>query len=262
MSSLLWGAALHKAFPSQENRYRPSGIAKCARQQAALVNGIEPSDASYEWIWQAELGRAGQEIALKAFPFLGFEVKQTVPVDGPLPGEMDAIIEVLPTNIFGIEPGPALCDVKLRNTFAYNHVLQGYDLLSEDKEMATQMNTYMGQAGLNRCLILLFPFDTSACRNDQRFMKKEMVRHNYRIRVLAIDFLPSLYTLTLDRHNILKEHGLAVAPEFNPNDGKFPCVYTDGGCPVRTWCQLSGPGGIEVPAIPDYGMRIIEYEVA
>lgn len=259
--SLLFGEALHRAYPLQEPHYRPSGIANCGRKQAAGVHNIARTNTRYEGIWQMELGRAGQDIGLRAFPHLGFEVVESVKIEGPLPGEGDAHIIAKPNNMLQLDEGDWLGEVKLRNTYAYNHVWLGQDLLAEgNQDAGVQVNTYMGMRGIHRAVILLFPFDSSAVRNDWRFMKGEHPQDEY-IRVFTTVFNPELYVTTLQRLAVLEESGLEVAPEFNPvdpKDARFPCGY----CDWLNWCVKQGPGGVKLPEVPKYGMPLKELHFA
>ena len=267
--AILWSEALHRTYPPQAPHYRPSGIASCGLKQAAGVGGIKPTNTEYSGIWQMELGRAGQSIALQAFPYLGFYLKETIKLDdGPIPGEADFIVNVLPHNVLGIPVGEYIGEVKLRNTFAYNHVWMTDDMMSPVQvtknivsDLASegvQVNTYMGMRGLSRALILLLPFDSSSVRNDMRFSKGSEINHDPYIRVFTTDFNPEVYLITLQRKEVLEKYGTKVAPEYDPNAGQFPCTY----CDWMDWCRSRGPAGEEMPQYPKYGMPLVEWSVA
>jgi hypothetical protein len=251
--SLLWKSALRKAYPQQEARYRPSGIGKCGLQQAAEVEGIEQT-RPFDNIWPAELGRAGQDIVLSALPFIGFEVDESVKIEGPLPGEADAVAVVQEKNILGWDNGSRiLVEVKLRNSYAYNHIWEpNGDLMDFDPITGMQGIMYMGQYGLKECLLLLLPFDIAAVRNDQRFSSKAY-SVNQNVRFITFEFNPELYTLGLERLAHLKKYGIKTAPEY---DGHvtFPCNY----CSVQEWCQMY-KGGVEaMPELPGWGLPTTE----
>lgn len=255
--STLWHAAMHKAYPYQTSRLRPSGIANCALQQAAGVAEIPRTNEDYATTWQAELGRAGQEVALTAFPHLGFEVTATVNVEGMLPGEMDAILRAKPHNLCRLPEDTLLVgDVKLRNCYAYCHIWsKSMDLLEIDQGVATQMNTYMGESHVSKAMIILLPFDTAAVRNELRWNAKRVPNPdlNPYLRLLVVDFNPGLFALTAKRKAEIQMYGVDVAPEYDPRDGKFPCTY----CDWLDWCSKRG-GGVEVTQLPSSGMPITE----
>jgi hypothetical protein len=262
--SLLWAGALHKAYPEQVAHYRPSGLGSCGRKQAAGVEGVPQSDPDWKSIWQMELGRAGQDIALKALPYLGFEIEESILVEGEVNGEADYELRAKANNVFSWPVDEVVIgDVKMRNTYAYNHVWMGEDLLTENPEIATQINYYAGTRGRKKIMILLLPYDSASVRNDQRFSKGRAKECNPYVRVFTCDFNPELYVNTLERLAILQTHGVDVNPEYDPTQGKFPCAWANGSCGWYQWCLSKGPGGkISLPAVPASGMILKEWELA
>lgn len=266
--SIIWGEALHRAFGYQEPHIRPSGVANCARQQVGLVSGVR-TNHNHLNIWPAEMGRAGQAIAMKALCSLpGLKlVREDFKIDGHTPGEGDAEIEVSSSNILGIEAGLYLGECKVRSTYVYNHIwLTDEDGLIDlmagvDKNTGSQINLYMGQLGRKKTILLLLPQDSASVRND--FRRK--YQGNDYIRVFIFEFNPLLYTIQTQRIAALNEavqdvkagkmDAANVLPEFDPTQGKFPCTWASGQCNVYDWCLSHGPGGlIEVPELPEYGM--------
>ena len=258
--SLIWGEALRKVYPEQEPRYRPSGIGKCGLQQAGMVSGVKSQNQDWTAIWQWELGRAGQDIILNAFPGLGFRTigVSNLVEDGPLPGEDDYECEALPGNILDIPAGTLiLADVKVRAMYAYVYIWGSKgDLMAENPDIGMQMVMYMGQRGYKKGMIILAPFDSSAVRNEIRFKKNAPLVDTH-LRVFSFDFNPELYLLGLERLAILQEFGVKVAPEFNPYAGKFPCTY----CGIIDWCKGHGQEGVMLPEVPGYGLPMLEHEI-
>lgn len=252
------------AYPYQAERYRPSGIGSCALKQAAGVNGVPMTDEIWSTIWQAELGRAGQDIALKAFPALGFDIVESIKVEGALPGEIDVIADPKEWNVLRLPSGEGkdnriVGDVKCRNTYAYVHIWKGEDLLAENKDVAIQMNTYMGQAGIDKGMIILLPFDSAGCRNELKYNAKRVPNPDISpyIRVFTIDFDPGLFALTVRRKAELEMYGLEVAREYDPTRNAFPCTY----CSWMQWCRGRDNGGVVITALPDSGMPMVEHVI-
>jgi len=265
--SYLWGEALKRAFPRQKGRIRPSGIGNCALNQAANVNGITPTDGNSWTIWQAELGRAGQTIALKAFEHLGFDYEETIEVDGPIAGEGDAIVVSRAGNILGWEPGrKLLADVKVRAMYPYLHVWEpDADMMMYDAAVGLQLQTYAGQLGIEDIMVLLLPFDGSACRNEQNFGKGRK-NEPYQdvspyVRIMTGKFNPSLYRVALERKAQIEQYGLSITREANPyaTPLKFPCSY----CEFLSWCKDWTPEGSTegVTPVPKYGMPMTERRI-
>lgn len=270
--SIVWGQALNKAFPSQSPRLRPSGLGSCAFKQIAPVLGVQrEQDGIGLSTWQAELGRAGESIAGKAFPYLGFDIVSSVYVEGDnIHGEVDWWLTAKERNAFGIEPGDIIGDVKLRNSYAYLQVWNKDDLMACDQGVGVQLNTYMGMTGVHRGMVCLFPFDTSAVRNDRAnkidpkdwAFKPENVKYNPSIRLLTVEFNQSLYDLCMQRKKEIEEAGLDVMREYEPEVGKFPCTWNaypiPAYCEVFEHCLERGQGTIPVTQLPTSGMPIKE----
>lgn len=265
--SIIWGEALHRAYPYQEPHIRPSGIANCARQQVGLVSGIR-TNHNHLNIWPAEMGRAGQAIAMKSLGSLpGITIiDEDFKIDGHTPGEGDAIIEVSDKNIFGLDSGKYLGECKVRSTYVYNHIWLpdedgNLDLMEVEAGTGSQINLYMGQSGLRRTILLMLPQDSASVRND--FRRK--YKGNDYIRIFIVDFNPQLYVIQCERIAELnqavdmvkagKMKPENVMPEYDPTEGKFPCTWASGQCNVYDWCHSAGPGGlIEIPELPKFGM--------
>lgn len=265
--SIIWAEALHRAYGYQEPHIRPSGVANCARQIVGLVSGIR-TNHNHLNIWPAEMGRAGQAIAMKALCSLpGLKlIREDFKIEGHTPGEGDAEIEVAVQNILGIEAGKYLGECKVRSTYVYNHIYLTdedgvLDLMKVEKGTGSQINLYLGQLGLKKCILLLLPQDSASVRNDFR---RKYVGNDY-IRVFIVDFNPELYVIQCERIAELndavnkvkagKMKAENVMPEYDPTQGKFPCTWASGQCNVYDWCLSAGPGGlIEVPELPEYGM--------
>lgn len=263
--SLIWSQALHIAYPDQEAHYRPSKIGACGRQQAAGVKGIPPTDTDYSSGWAQQMGHSGQDVAAKAIPYLGFTLEEHIDIEGPLPGEGDLVLETVESNVFGWPVGEKwLGEVKCRTIYTYAHIWEpNGDLLSFDPLTAIQANTYAGQRGIKNIVLFLFPFDATATKRDIEWTKGRSNNTaaydvNHMIRVMTTEFNPSLFVLTLERLELLKQHGLDVFPEYDPTQGKFPCTY----CGFNKWCRERGPGGkVELPEIPNSGMQLKEWEL-
>jgi hypothetical protein len=257
----LWATALHRAYPEQAARFRPSGAANCGAQITGRLAGIETDNPNYHTIWPAQMGLAGQEIALKAFPHLGFEVLDVIrEVEGDIPGELDAVVKVLKKNIFSLpELDKMLCDVKVRSLYAYNIVWgRSNDLMEFAPDVGMQMCIYGVQRQLEQCLILLLPHDGSAARND--WSKKRNNDSPY-IRAFLFDINPDIYKIALIRQEEVKMYGLDVAPEFDPfdkDDATFPCGY----CNIMNWCKdrihHGKQGEFQMTPVPSSGLPVRE----
>lgn len=256
--SILFGKAMAQAYPEQPGRFRPSNAGNCALNVAASIAGIPADNLNSHTIIQQQLGLAGQDIVTKALPFLGLDVIEVIrETTGPVPGEIDLELEFKPHNPWGLDPaeyGRILGDVKFRSTYAFNHVFapEG-DMMEVDATVGMQMVMYMGQRGLKHCLLMLFPFDGSATRNDR--VKKWPDASTY-VRFLFFPFNSELFMLGLQRKAAIEEFGVGIGAEYDPFKGKFPCTY----CRVWNWCKAHWGDEVKgyAPELPSVGLPYTE----
>ncbi len=256
--STLWAQALHKAFPEQPGRFRPSNAGNCGLQTAAKIEGVPTDNPNYHTIWQQQLGFAAQDIVLKVIPHLGFKVLDIIKeTEGAIPGEVDAEVQIMPGNAFMLPADRRVgLDVKGRSVYAYNHVFSPTgDFMEVDASIGMQQNIYWIQRNIRSFIIVLVPWDGSAVRNDRRRLWPETSPY---VRFFMCNTNMELYQIALERQQIIEKYGTKVFAEFDPTAGKFPCTY----CDVMNWCKLRGPRGeIEMPAMPKTGLPYRELEL-
>lgn len=233
-------------------KVRASGVGSCAAKQLYSLKGeVETDLMNARYNWSSWMGTAGQELSAAILRRMGYTVTtvHAAIVSEHMSGHIDGTIT-------GLDLGDEvmLWDSKVRNLFGYRKLATA-GLPFGDPEMYLQMQWYMGQLGLKRCMITVHPHDYSSMRNE--ITRYKVPVHDAIAHRIFIPFSARSFELAEQRGIAItaaRDLDMMVAREFNPAtpaDAKFPC----GFCPWMSRClgddfERSVNGVLEVPAIP------------